>query len=250
MAAKTKTASATNAPINMFAAAAAKPVVEQPKAGRKKAEVTHPMSGKLDQLASLKAFAATIEAQMKALESELKGDATDELVKRGMAIGGRPANYKGESATAIAGVELRLRSSASILSEDEVKLLAEENIEATEMELSPEMYAFNPGVLGMGPKVLEKISAALASVKELEGIQVIVHHPAKTKMVASEEAIDKVFKLKDADKVRSLMPLVTTLALKPKLKPEVALGTAFESMRSLLVPNTDNDAPIRPVQEI
>jgi len=88
----------------------------------------------------------------------------------------------------------------------------------------------------MGPEVLQQISAALLAIPALKGMEVLKVQPAqkKSKFVTTDETIDAVCALKDMKKIEALLDVVSTPAIKPKLKADVAITSAFDDIRAVL----------------
>jgi hypothetical protein len=212
-------ATKTKAP-DFFAAA---PVVKAPAPKPKKGEKEKVDLGEsLNILAALDQVADAVAGARVVYEGMIKDQVNDIFVEKGMELGKRPENMLGTACFATASLELRKRSSASVLNTDDQALLAKYGVPMDEKvikEAVPERFFFNPEILN-NPKLRAKVSAALGGV-DFGGIAPLLQQPAEdavTAKIACDDSINAVFTAADNDAdVLQLMKLVTTLALKVKM---------------------------------
>lgn len=216
--------------MNVFEKAKASTVkaTAKPKPRKEKAEIS--ISG-LEDYSAVCAVLKSLEALKKTMEVGVKAQCLDNFIDTGMEIKRRPENFKGVEGAAEASCELRLRSSASVLAQEEIDLLAEHNIPVRVDDVVVETFIINPAY-AQNPDMLKKVSKALAAVKDLP--EDFIQHQSQTKTCADETSIDAVYRLADRDTVATLLPLVTTLATKPKICGEGADKTAFDIVGKLL----------------
>ena len=213
---------ATKKIVDPFAAAKAAATPKVEKAVKPAKEITFvPMGASLEMVAACASLEENIKAVKETYMAQVKSDALDEFVKQGVALGDRPKNFKGAYGRAEAGLEMKVRTSTSILTEAEAEALKGAGVEVKPVEVSPEAYLFNPAIIS-DPFLRAKLIKALASV-DFGGIDPVIYTPAVTKLVASEAMIEKVFGsfkgTKTALKATKLVSMVTTLAVvKPKWK--------------------------------
>jgi hypothetical protein len=153
-------------------------------------------------------------ALQKTLAESVKDEMSDVFATQGEAIGKRPDNFKGidnDNTQASASCELRCRSSASALSDEEAEKLTELGIPFSEVVTQEDCFIINPAYFS-DQAMLEKVSKALEKVKDLPE-DFIMHQTKVSKKVVTEESMEAVFKKGLA---ASLLSIVGTLAIKPK----------------------------------
>jgi hypothetical protein len=199
---------------DMFAAAAINAVVpEKPKT--KKAEKPGVEMGEaLQKVAAIDAIMTSLKGIREQYEGQVKDEMADRFVSEGVAIHHRPENFRGVNGLAEASCELRKRSTASAIAEEEVSEFVKAGIEVEEIEVTPEAFLFNPEILS-NPKHKAKLSAAIAAL-DFDGVQPILYQPAVKKYVATESMIDAVFSKAKGKVAAKLMSMVTVLGLKTK----------------------------------
>lgn len=216
--------------MSMFANA---PVAaDKPKSKAKKSTDFVETPG-LELYAALCAVKKNVEAQISVVRTGIDDVAMERFVAEGMRKGANPESYKGSEGSATASIQLRCRSSASGLSEEEQEICEENNIPLDENVAREETFIFNPIYADLSDddnaEMFRKVEAAL------EGLGLpadfIQRQTAVKKVVATEASIDAVFKLKDADKVAALLPLVTVQAMRPSLN---ANANPFEIVEAAL----------------
>lgn len=166
-------------------------------------------------VAAIDYITKSLKGLRETYEAMAKDEMLDVFVGDGLKIGKRPENYRGVNGLGEASCELRKRASSSPLLDEEVSELKKAGIEVKLETTQEEMFVFNPEVL-KNPELRAKISAAFAKI-DFEGLQPIERIAPVQKYVATEEAIDEVFKISKTAKIGSkLLSLVTVLAIKPK----------------------------------
>jgi hypothetical protein len=197
---------------DMFAAATTNAVIpEKPKA--KKAEKPGVEMGvALEKIAAIDALTASLKGIRETYEGQVKDEMADRFVSEGTAIKHRPENFRGVHGLGEASCELRKRSTASALSEEEANELIKAGIEVEEVEVTPEAFLFNPEVIA-NPELRAKVSAALAKI-DFGGLQPIQFQPAVKKFVATESMINSVFSKTKGKTAAKLLSFVTVLGVK------------------------------------
>lgn len=222
---------------NVFAAAAsAAPIVVQAKKakkpGRPEKELSANTAATLDRLSVVDAAVKALKAEDEVLRGELATWARAEFVEDGAEKGERPENFIAIGKTSTASVELRQRSSASALSDEEASILEANGVPFEEVVTVdiPQRFVFNPAVLE-DQKLMQKISDALNGVPELRGLEVVQVQQAQraSKRVVNTDTLDAVFK-KQPGEMAALLPLVTTIAFKPKVNDTDALTRALDAL--------------------
>lgn len=225
--------------VNLFAnAKPSDPILTPATKPKKNAKLVVEMGSALDEIASIDSIKKFLDAKREMLESDVKTTMKSTFVHLALTNGSQPENYTGEGKISSASCEMKKRSSASVLSEAEIELLTKHNI-PTKRDVSfsiPERFFFNEEIFAMGPKVLEKISAALAGIKELEGIDIIKHQPFQevAKVVTDEASLPEVCKLTDPDVMNQLLDVVATFSLKPRLKGDVVIEDSYAAIGRII----------------
>jgi len=196
--------------VNVFAKAteAAKTAAPTTKAGAGSFVVAG-----LKKLAALDTVIRALSTIRDTSEAEVKQAAADEAVARGMKAGKQPENFELRDADATAGFQLKKRNSRSTVKEEEAAILDSFGISTEEIVDREEMFGVNPKY-AQDQATLEKVSKFLVKA----GLDdFIVMQTKVARRVTTETSIAEVFqKIKSADDVRQVLPLVSSLALKIK----------------------------------
>jgi len=194
--------------VDLFARAKTAPTKVAPKA-KKSDKVEHNIAGILD-LATIDALMETLAATKASLTSQIKSQMKAQFVEDGEAAGKRPNNFRGVEGTASASCELKKRSTASVLSDEEVALLEGANIPYEKAITVQEAFLFNPAY-ATNTELMGRVSKALEKVAGLPG-DFIQYQAEVSKNIATEASLDAVFKTGVAE---DLLDVVGVLSLKP-----------------------------------
>lgn len=197
---------------NLFATA--KTVSAKKQTARKPKAVEVEIEG-LEVYASIVAIEKTLKALKETYRAQIDEQLNEHFVNEGKAINRRPSNFKGREGDAAASCELRIRSSASGLSDIEQQLLERHGVETEVVETVTEAFIFNPEYRDRSD-ILEKVSEALSGVEGLPS-DLIMKQEGSSKVVVNEDSLNKVFTLPKAV-AEQLLPIVGTLAVKPRLE--------------------------------
>lgn len=205
---------------------------DKPKA-KAKASTDYVETPGLELYAALCAVKKNVEAQISVVRTGIDEVAMERFISEGMRKGANPESYKGSEGQATASIQLRCRSSASGLSEDEQTILEENNIPLDRNVQREETFIINPAYADLSDEknaeMLQKVEKALSKLGLPEDF--FQRQTAVEKVIATEESINTVFKLKDAQKVAALLPLVTCQAMRPSLN---ANANPFEIVEAAL----------------
>jgi hypothetical protein len=207
-------------------------VVSKPAKKVKAEKAKHAMNGLL-QFAAIKNAMGTLETLGKTLEQGVKDQMLTLFLAAGSASGLKPENFEGSEGVASASCELRKRSVKSALSPEDKALLEDYNIPVEKSESEIATLIFNPTYLG-DAVLMAKVEAALNKVKGIPE-DFILKQEGTTTYTVSDATVDAVFALKDEEKLKKLVPLVTTLAIKPKLDDDSVVA---DTVRTLLLGET------------
>ena len=210
---------------NAFASAQAVPV---PAAKAKKEKIKAKIIG-LEDFAALDAIINSLTTLRSTAEENVKDGMTQYFVANGTKTGKRPENFEGYEGIATASCELRKRSSRSGLTDWDVATLTENGIPFTEESDRTETYVINPQYLD-DSALLEKVGKAIAKVPGVPD-DFIQFQAATKKRVTTDETLNVVFTLKDADKISMLLKICGTLAIKSKVSDTT---TALEIVRAMI----------------
>lgn len=199
----------------------------KPKTAKgKKDKVEVELQGLRD-YALLSALIKNLETLKDTIEVEVKDQAFDKFVE--FANGKRPENFRGTDGNASASVEVRKRSTRSTLSQEEQDLLTKAGVPFdTEIDVAG-TFVINPTYL-TDTVLMAKVEKALEGVKGLPADFIQKQEPV-TRVVATDESVDKAFATEDEDAIRA----VTVLALKPTV-PHGSLPDAIRLAAKLVDP--------------
>jgi len=200
----------------------------------KKPEVEEVQLNGLEQYASVDVVIKSLTAIQKTMGLDLKDAMVTHFAKIGVDKKTRPNNFRGVEGGASASCELRARSSASALTEEEIDLLNLNNIPTEVVVDTVETLVFNPAYLS-DPVMMGKIEEALKKVKGLPE-DVIMRQEGRTKTVVGEGAFEALFSRDiTPEDAEALLPVIAVPAIKPTLQND-GLAMAFRVAQALLVP--------------
>lgn len=205
----------------------AKSIDSKPTAKAKKEKETVEMTGVKD-LALLHALIKNATAMAETMEADLKSRGFEHF----MSLKGstRPSSFVGADGPATCSVEMRKRGTNSKLNDEEVAALRSAGIEPFEQVVTQELFAINPKY-AEDSKLLATVEKKLAGVVPED---FIVKQDGVSKMVVSDEMLDEAFK---SGKVGdSLIAIMTTMALKPKLGAEYAMENLIADALAIMQP--------------
>ncbi len=189
---------------------------------------------RLEDLAAVQATIKSLKAMEETMMDDVKDQITEWFLTNGCATQEQPDNFRGIDGDATASCELRKRSSASALSDDEQAILAEHNIPmetATEVE---ETFVINPAYL-TDSKLMEKVAKALNGVKGIPD-DFIMQQPGRKKVIIGEAAVGAAFK-KPINIARKLLSIVAVPAVKTTIS-----GIMAAKVTKKLIANDDETA--------
>lgn len=186
---------------------------------------------KLKEVTSMRALIKNLQAVADTLDDEVKECALDHFVETAAKHGRKPSNITGFDGDAEAVVTMNKRSSRSILSDEVVEKLHEAGISTDKTISVAEAFIINP-VHAKNQAILSAVSEAL---KDVEGLpeDFIQFQAEVSATVTSKTTIDEVCETKDAAFMEEMLPLVSTLTIKPN-SGEVNLGGAIRTIREIL----------------
>jgi hypothetical protein len=189
--------------------------IEAPKKSTKTKDTLQHFVKGLSRFAAINAAIKSLTALAKVEETAVKNELTDRFIKSGMERNTKPDNFEGLEGKATASCQLKIRSSASVLSEDEAALLKVHKVPFTNVVKQQEAFLINPQYT-LDMELLARVEAALAEIDLPEDF--ILRQEEISVNIVAPESIDTVMAMKDEKTVRALLPLVTTLSVAPKIK--------------------------------
>lgn len=189
--------------MGMFDKAAVVKTAKPAKAGKTEVQVVG-----LKTLAEVDALIKALSTIQATLSAEVKTFAFDHFYTT--AHGVRPTSFRGVDGDASASIEMRKKSTMSVLGEAEQKLLTDAGVPFEKMVATQKMFGINPKY-SEDQVLLAKVEAALTGqVPE----DFIVVQEEKSKFVVTDATVEQAF-AKSAS--RDVIAAVTVLAIKPKL---------------------------------
>ena len=172
----------------------------------------------------------SLEKNLKALKETLKGKVNEQMKEIFTRQNNkRPENFRGIEKHASASCEMRKRTIASVLTEEEVKALEKDGIPVGTEVSTPSRFIINPEHAA-NQELLQKISDAIQKVPGVPE-NFILHQAEVSSQVVTDETLNKVCELgliaKHFDKV-------ATLAVKAKLENELDIEKVLENVRGMV----------------
>lgn len=190
----------------------AKSVAAEPTKARKSKAPIREMSG-IERHAAIDAAIKALQGMLEVEAERIKTEATGIFIEEGLKINRKPDNFKAVEGNATTSVELRKRSTASVLKPEEQVILTENKVPFEREVVTAEAFLINPAYTN-DMALLAKVEEALAGV-DLPA-DFLMKQEEKTRAVVTDDSLEAVFK-KSAEDAEMLLPLVATLALKPKI---------------------------------
>lgn len=200
-----------------FSFNAAPSVKEAPKKKASTKEVVEMRH--VEDVAVLDAAVTAILTVKDTYMADLKSAMNDHFIDTAVSKKSKPDSFTGVEGDATASCQLRLKSSRSILTDDEVALCEANGVHIETSEITPETFIFNPAYLG-DAKLMAQIEAALAKIPGLPD-DIIQHQAGKAIRISSDAAIEQACKL-PREKCAVVLPILTTMAVSPKYEGDFA----------------------------
>lgn len=189
-----------------------------------------PTSG-MCRLAAIDAAIKTLTALQKAESEKIKSQMTDYFATEGASKGARPTNFAGVETVMVdivnsdgelietplsarGSCELKSRASSSPLTDDEIKILMQNNIPFGEKVTAEETFLINPQY-SRDMEMLGKVEEALKNVDLPDDF--LLHQEKRSGKVVSGETIDALFSTKDKEIIKAILPVATVLSIKPAI---------------------------------
>jgi hypothetical protein len=187
-------------------------IIEAKKSAKKdeRPEVTIPG---IYGLAALDQVLADVKAVRDELETEVKAAARAEFLRKGTATKCQPENFRGIEDGASASMEMRKRSKASALSDEEIALCDELGIEYVVDEKVIETYVINPTYLEDEEvmKALEKVVGEAVRQHRLP-LDILKRQEGVKKTILIDTALATLF-TKSKDVVEKALSFCCTMAV-------------------------------------
>ena len=207
-------------------------VVAPTKSASKKSDKSEvPLAG-LEQLAQIDTLIKALTAAKTTLEADVKSAAFDHFFNEAQATAKRPDNFRGVEGDATASIEMRKRSTASALSDEEVSLFEQHGLAVEKVVSVQQLFGINPSYAS-NDEVMEKVSNALEDLIKRGSIpaDIIVVQEEKSKNVVGEATIEKAFSIKAP---REIIEAISVMAIKSKLN-NIDISSIIDSVKKVLV---------------
>lgn len=205
------------------------------KKASKKSDKREVKLSNLETLSALKSVMKAMEGLMATTEASVKDQMAAEFLTAGLAVKKRPDNFRGIEGGASASCELRKRSTRSTLSDEDAAILDKFGIEIkTEVDVT-ETYVINPAYKD-DSDLLAKVSEAISEIDGMPEDFIQLQAGVERKVVG-DSALDQIFQKGNNIDVASLLQIVGTLAIKPKLES----GDIAEALKIITDVITDDD---------
>lgn len=213
--------------MNLFTSAKTVPS----KQTRARVEKTQVEIEGLEDYAAIVAVEKVLKSLKEGARQRVDESIVDQFIIDGTRAKKRPENFKGFENSVVASCELRRRSTASALNDEEIALLEQYDVPTEESVTVEETYIINPAYAS-DEKMLARVSEALSKVKGLPSDFIMAQQGSK-KVVVAEEAFDRVFNLPEKV-VRVLMKVAFVVGIKPTKTPAIedALDRVGQMFRS------------------
>lgn len=197
------------------------------KSASKKSDKSEVKLAGLEQLTQIDALIKALTAAKTTIEGDVKSAAFDHFFNEAQATAKRPDNFRGVEGDATASIEMRKRSTASALSDEEVALFESHGLVVEKAVSVQQLFGINP-IHATNTKLLEKVEAALDGIVPED---FIVVQEEKSKNVVGEATMEKAFAIKAP---REIIEAITVMAIKPKLNT-TDIGAIIDSVKKVLV---------------
>ena len=184
-------------------------VIETAKKGSAKAKTFLPVDG-LEVYAAIDHSIKWLTTLLETAKAPITEFANAKWIEEGIKHKKKPGNFDGSEGDATGNIQLKRRASNSGLTDIE-KALCEEN--DIPLGTSGGNLMFNPEYTEWVIKNSAKLSAAFAKIEGCPA-DLIVTTPVKD--VATDESIDVAFKTLGKNALAEILPVLTTLAVKPQ----------------------------------
>jgi hypothetical protein len=205
--------------MGMFKTAKVVETKKPAKAGKAEVQV----SG-LKTLAEIDALIKALDTLKSTLSTEVKDFAFDHFYTT--ANGVRPTSFRGIDGDASASIEMRKKSTMSVLGEAEQQLLTEAGVPFEKMVGTVKMFGINP-TYTTNDDLLAKVEAALTGIVPED---FIVVQEEKSKYVVTDATVEQAF-AKNAS--REVIAAITVLAIKPKLAV-TDIATIMDDVKAMI----------------
>lgn len=210
--------------MSMFKNAA--PVQAPAKAASKKSDKAEFQMAGMLAYSQIDALIKSLQGLQETYRADLDGAALDTFMAQ--ANGKRPDSFCGVEGIASASVELKKRSTASKVSDDELVVLTKAGLPVQKVVATQKCFVLNP-------KYSENMEVLSVIEKNLDGkvpADLIQVQEEVSKHVVTDDTLDTAFRI---GAPREIIQMITTLSMKPKLE-EVNIEQIVSDVTKLLLP--------------
>jgi hypothetical protein len=201
---------------------------EAPK--KKKKEKEQILIHGIRPLAILDALIKQASALQETIKAEVNQIGFSHFASLAGKLAARPSSFEGHDGDATASVEIRKRSTRSVLTDDEVQILEDAGLTPAEEVIQKHLFAINPKY-ATDEALLEKVEKALSKIVPED---FIVQQEEIKKKVVSDTMLDEAFKEGARAEV---LRILTTMALKPKLDAAYDMQNLLKDAIEIMQPS-------------
>jgi hypothetical protein len=209
--------------------------LEEKPASKKASKKEEFVVEQLSELAKLDALIKSLVAMKQVAEQNVKTAAFNKLIENARVTHKKADSIRGIEGKASASLEMRKRSTASKLSEEEVSYLTSNGYPVEKVVITPKLFAINPK-FAADEALMERVEVAmenaLKDIVDTENFFIIQNEVSKN--VVSDDTIESVFKASTIDP--EAVAMTTCMAVKPKIDGfdfEEALKSVLGSCESV-----------------
>lgn len=194
------------------------------KKGKEKPQINIPGLQQLTVLDALIKKATALQATIKAEVCEHGFEKYAEMAGKTL---DRPSSFEGIDGLATASVEFKKRSTASVLTDEEAKVLREAGFEPEEKVVQPFLFHINSKYVN-DKSLLAKVEKALEKIVPEDFIE---QQQEVTKLVVNDACLDEAFRRGAAPEI---LRMLTTIAIKPKFSEEYNMDSLLSDAMEIL----------------
>ena len=165
----------------------------------------------LDKVAAMNILVNALEEEAKGELERIKEEITAIFVKQAMASGKRPDSFVGRGKVSSASCELRKKASTSPLSDEMVKILQSNGLEACidKKVKSSQMYVINQD---LPQEVLERLAEVVTRDPDLKNHKIVLNRPEEYSYIVSDSALDLLAKHNDESFAFEVINKISTIS--------------------------------------
>jgi hypothetical protein len=192
-------------------------------------------------LAALQVLKKNVEGQIATVEADVKDIMLSTFTEKAFVGKKKPESYTGTDNGSSASLQCKARASSSALTDAELEILADYKIPVETLVTREETFIINPAYADLSDAenkaMLDKVEQALAGL----GLPAdfIQRQLGISKKIVSDETIAAVCSMAKKSDVASLLPMVTSLAIRATFAED---ANAFEVVEKAMAVRNEAEA--------